>query len=166
MPLGVFLTIVTWIERAISNAEEDWSEVEWCRNGQCVTQDVPAYRNILYRLSCSARHMQRSSTGKFSLTRCGPDPIWGAVGRTNADKFPYILPLFEDFPYNVFYLHWALSVSYIVQVAMTMEVPQKCTVLVIGGGPAGSYCAAALAREGIDTVLLEAEKFPRSVTLC
>lgn len=44
-----------------------------------------------------------------------------------------------------------------------MTVPQSCTVLVIGGGPAGSYAAAALAREGIDTVLLEADKFPRSV---
>ncbi|KAI1416678.1 FAD/NAD(P)-binding domain-containing protein [Hypoxylon sp. FL1857] len=42
-----------------------------------------------------------------------------------------------------------------------MSVPQNCTVLVIGGGPAGSYAAAALAREGLDVVVLEAEKFPR-----
>ena len=42
-----------------------------------------------------------------------------------------------------------------------MNVPTKCKVLVIGGGPAGSYASAALAREGIDVVLLEAEKFPR-----
>lgn len=42
-----------------------------------------------------------------------------------------------------------------------MAVPSSCTVLVVGGGPAGSYAAACLAREGIDTVLLEAEKFPR-----
>ncbi|KAE8337078.1 hypothetical protein BDV24DRAFT_177948 [Aspergillus arachidicola] len=34
-------------------------------------------------------------------------------------------------------------------------------VLVVGGGPAGSYAAAALAREGVDTVLLEADVFPR-----
>ena len=42
-----------------------------------------------------------------------------------------------------------------------MSIPNECTVLVIGGGPGGSYAAAALAREGIDTVLLEAEGFPR-----
>ncbi|PPQ77190.1 hypothetical protein CVT25_011036 [Psilocybe cyanescens] len=34
-------------------------------------------------------------------------------------------------------------------------------VLIIGGGPAGSYAAAALAREGIQVTLLEASKFPR-----
>ncbi|KAL8722780.1 MAG: hypothetical protein Q9225_000791 [Loekoesia sp. 1 TL-2023] len=42
-----------------------------------------------------------------------------------------------------------------------MSIPEKCTVLVVGGGPGGSYTAAALAREGIDTVLLEAAVFPR-----
>lgn len=42
-----------------------------------------------------------------------------------------------------------------------MAVPSECTVLVIGGGPGGSYTAAALAREGISTVLLEADVFPR-----
>ena len=42
-----------------------------------------------------------------------------------------------------------------------MSIPNRCTVLVVGGGPAGSYAAAALAREGVDTVLLEADVFPR-----
>ncbi|PWY78955.1 FAD/NAD(P)-binding domain-containing protein [Aspergillus eucalypticola CBS 122712] len=42
-----------------------------------------------------------------------------------------------------------------------MSIPENCTVLVIGGGPAGSYAASVLAREGINTVLLEAEEFPR-----
>ncbi|KAJ0423113.1 FAD/NAD(P)-binding domain-containing protein [Aspergillus carlsbadensis] len=42
-----------------------------------------------------------------------------------------------------------------------MSIPGDCTVLVVGGGPGGSYTASVLAREGIDTVLLEAEKFPR-----
>ncbi|KAL9598782.1 MAG: hypothetical protein Q9219_004280 [cf. Caloplaca sp. 3 TL-2023] len=31
-----------------------------------------------------------------------------------------------------------------------MSVPEKCTVLVVGGGPGGSYTAAALAREDTD----------------
>lgn len=42
-----------------------------------------------------------------------------------------------------------------------MSIPQETEVLVIGGGPAGSYAACALARENISTVLLEADIFPR-----
>ena len=44
-----------------------------------------------------------------------------------------------------------------------MSIPLETTVLVAGGGPAGSYAACALAREGISTVLLEADIFPRYV---
>ncbi|KAJ3809577.1 putative halogenase [Lentinula lateritia] len=40
-------------------------------------------------------------------------------------------------------------------------IPSKCQVLVVGGGPAGSYTAAALANEGVDVIVLEASKFPR-----
>ena len=43
----------------------------------------------------------------------------------------------------------------------SMSIPEKCTVLVIGGGPGGSYAAAVLARESIDTVMLEADKVRR-----
>ncbi|KAF7554238.1 hypothetical protein G7Z17_g3056 [Cylindrodendrum hubeiense] len=42
-----------------------------------------------------------------------------------------------------------------------MSIPDSCSVLVVGGGPAGSYTASALAREGVDVVLLEADHFPR-----
>ncbi|KAJ7594636.1 hypothetical protein C8J56DRAFT_443917 [Mycena floridula] len=42
-----------------------------------------------------------------------------------------------------------------------MRPPNDIRVLVIGGGPAGSYCAAALAREGIQVALYESAKFPR-----
>ena len=42
-----------------------------------------------------------------------------------------------------------------------MSVPTETTVLVVGGGPGGSYTASALAREGVNCVVLEAEKFPR-----
>lgn len=45
--------------------------------------------------------------------------------------------------------------------AMNVSIPEACTVLVIGGGPAGSYTASMLAREGVATVLLEADGFPR-----
>ncbi|KAF7321049.1 FAD/NAD(P)-binding domain-containing protein [Mycena chlorophos] len=42
-----------------------------------------------------------------------------------------------------------------------MSVPASAKVLVIGGGPGGSYAATCLARENVDVVLLEADKFPR-----
>ena len=42
------------------------------------------------------------------------------------------------------------------------SIPTKCTTLVVGGGPGGSYTASALAREGVDVVVLEADVFPRS----
>ncbi|KAG1811090.1 putative halogenase [Suillus variegatus] len=45
----------------------------------------------------------------------------------------------------------------------TRTLPTATEVLVVGGGPAGSYAAAALAREGFDVTLLEAAKFPRSI---
>ncbi|KAF8995934.1 hypothetical protein BDQ17DRAFT_1401222 [Cyathus striatus] len=40
-------------------------------------------------------------------------------------------------------------------------IPKKTTVLVVGGGPAGSYAASVLARRGIEVIVLEAAKFPR-----
>lgn len=44
-----------------------------------------------------------------------------------------------------------------------MSIPTETTVLVVGGGPGGSYTASVLAREGIKCVVLEADKFPRWV---
>ncbi|KAF8891751.1 FAD/NAD(P)-binding domain-containing protein [Infundibulicybe gibba] len=43
----------------------------------------------------------------------------------------------------------------------TSNIPQHIQVLVIGGGPAGSYAASCLARENIKVCVLEADKFPR-----
>ncbi|KAI0343377.1 FAD/NAD(P)-binding domain-containing protein [Trametopsis cervina] len=40
-------------------------------------------------------------------------------------------------------------------------IPKRTQVLVVGGGPAGSFAASALAREGVDVVLLDLSKFPR-----
>lgn len=39
--------------------------------------------------------------------------------------------------------------------------PAHTQVLIIGGGPAGSYAGAALVREGFHVVLFEAAEFPR-----
>ncbi|KXN89224.1 Tryptophan 2-halogenase [Leucoagaricus sp. SymC.cos] len=44
---------------------------------------------------------------------------------------------------------------------MSSTVPAETTVLIVGGGPAGSYAASVLARHQINVVILEAAKFPR-----
>jgi flavin-dependent dehydrogenase len=38
---------------------------------------------------------------------------------------------------------------------------RRCEVLVVGGGPAGTSTAVALAREGVDVVLVDRARFPR-----
>jgi flavine halogenase len=53
------------------------------------------------------------------------------------------------------------SLAYQLRSNKAMSIPEEYTVLVVGGGPAGSYSAAVLACEGINTVLLEADVFPR-----
>ena len=37
----------------------------------------------------------------------------------------------------------------------------SCDVLIVGGGPAGSSCARALVRQGLDVLLLDKSEFPR-----
>lgn len=44
---------------------------------------------------------------------------------------------------------------------MNIMPPPFATVLVVGGGPAGSYASAVLAQEGVDVVCCEAAYFPR-----
>ena len=46
--------------------------------------------------------------------------------------------------------------------ASEQSIPTQCTVLIIGGGPAGSSAATFLAQSGIDVVLLEKQAFPRN----
>jgi len=44
------------------------------------------------------------------------------------------------------------------------SLPAACEVLVVGAGPAGSACAQALARAGIDVCLVDQHAFPRDKT--
>lgn len=41
------------------------------------------------------------------------------------------------------------------------ELPAHCEVLVVGAGPAGSACAQTLARQGLDVMLVDQQRFPR-----
>ena len=43
-------------------------------------------------------------------------------------------------------------------------LPERCDVLVVGAGPAGSACAQWLARAGLDTLLVDQHDFPRDKT--
>lgn len=44
---------------------------------------------------------------------------------------------------------------------MYTVVPSHAKVLVVGGGPAGSFTSSVLAQEGVDVVCCEATQFPR-----
>ncbi|EJF65204.1 FAD/NAD(P)-binding domain-containing protein [Dichomitus squalens LYAD-421 SS1] len=48
-----------------------------------------------------------------------------------------------------------------LQLVCPISTVQHAQILVIGGGPGGSYTASVLAREGFDVVVFEAAKFPR-----
>lgn len=49
----------------------------------------------------------------------------------------------------------------IALVYLPLLKPTHTQILVIGGGPGGSFAAASLAREGFEVTLFEADKFPR-----
>ncbi|MGH8310611.1 MAG: FAD-dependent oxidoreductase, partial [Steroidobacteraceae bacterium] len=38
---------------------------------------------------------------------------------------------------------------------------RQCDVLVVGGGPAGSTCAWALSRAGLEVLVIDRARFPR-----
>src|SRR6185369_16381296 len=40
-------------------------------------------------------------------------------------------------------------------------LPERCDVLIVGAGPAGSAAAITLARAGLDVVLVDQHSFPR-----
>ena len=44
---------------------------------------------------------------------------------------------------------------------MSVKIPERCDLLVIGGGPAGATLASMAARHGVSVVVLERESFPR-----
>lgn len=58
---------------------------------------------------------------------------------------------------------WTNYCSFLISLITSVHHVQKTQILVIGGGPAGSYSASALAREGFDVVVLEMAHFPRKV---
>jgi geranylgeranyl reductase family protein len=45
-----------------------------------------------------------------------------------------------------------------------LDLPDRCDVLVVGAGPAGSACAQWLARAGVDVLLVDQHDFPRDKT--
>jgi hypothetical protein len=51
-------------------------------------------------------------------------------------------------------------------IPLSIHLEQHAQILVVGGGPSGSYAAACLALEGFHVVLLEATEFPRLVLFC
>ncbi|KAJ7572216.1 putative halogenase [Mycena floridula] len=70
-----------------------------------------------------------------------------------------LLPVKGTLGYREGSVTWSWYTYEITSASTSSQTPLR--FLVIGGGPAGSYSATALAREGFNVVLLESIKFPR-----
>src|SRR5437868_2993651 len=44
---------------------------------------------------------------------------------------------------------------------MEIRIMDRCDVLIVGGGPAGSTCARHLVRAGLDVLIADKAEFPR-----
>ncbi|KAJ6614659.1 hypothetical protein B0H10DRAFT_2044200 [Mycena sp. CBHHK59/15] len=112
-------------------------------------------------------HWRSTSRGRFG--GCPVGPFWFR-SRRQVRSHAYLMHMLHDFPTNNGVANLPNTPSPFVSVRVSFcstmatapkPVPTNVRVLVIGGGPGGSYTASVLSREGIDVLLLEADKFPR-----
>jgi heterodisulfide reductase subunit A-like polyferredoxin len=99
-----------------------------------------------------------------TITTTGDSLDWTISSLVHKDLYATTWIHFRDKRATHSILESPHNLSYTLTTAtpkIAMSIPKKCTVLVVGGGPGGSYTASVLAREGVDTVLLEADTFPR-----
>jgi hypothetical protein len=149
--------LILRLQRSPARCADSLAADASCRCSQCLATAVWAKLQMEARFLCSAVKANDSKPRNYKSNATTLDEYFNSrIDPVAAHRHTVCSDV------NVQYCALFPAIR-LLRTSLTLSQPSKTQILVIGGGPAGSYSAAVLAREGFSVVVLEIAKFPRSV---